>query len=161
MSGYRAGAAAGVAAQHSQCFAAWFSQCPGLKVVAPYDAEDAKGLLKAAIRDPNPVVFLENELLYGTSFPLSDAAQKADFTLPLGKAHVRSAARGRLSSAAAPSRPFGRGRVPGVAALSRDVDIPWRRVAAPPRGATWIFRGDGSRHRRGARRGYSEGTACG
>ena len=82
------GAAAGVAAQHSQCFAAWFSQCPGLKVVAPYDAEDAKGLLKAAIRDPNPVVFLENELLYGVSFPLSDAAQSKDFVLPLGKAHV-------------------------------------------------------------------------
>ncbi|KAH8049612.1 pyruvate dehydrogenase [Aureococcus anophagefferens] len=82
------GAAAGVAAQHSQCFAAWFSQCPGLKVVAPYDAEDAKGLLKAAIRDPNPVVFLENELLYGASFPLSDAAQSKDFVLPLGKAHV-------------------------------------------------------------------------
>ena len=82
------GAAAGVAAQHSQCFASWFSQCPGLKVVAPYNAEDAKGLLKAAIRDPNPVVFLENELLYGTSFPLSDEAQSKDFVLPLGKAHI-------------------------------------------------------------------------
>ena len=82
------GAAAGVAAQHSQCFASWFSQCPGLKVVAPYNAEDARGLLKAAIRDPNPVVFLENELLYGTSFPLSDEAQSKDFVLPLGKAHI-------------------------------------------------------------------------
>ena len=82
------GVAAGVAAQHSQCFAAWFSSCPGLKVVAPYSAEDAKGLLKAAIRDPNPVVFLENELLYGVTFPLSDAAQSKDFVLPLGKAHV-------------------------------------------------------------------------
>ena len=57
-------------------------------VVAPYNAEDAKGLLKAAIRDPNPVVFLENELLYGTSFPLSDEAQSKDFVLPLGKAHI-------------------------------------------------------------------------
>merc|ERR1719162_1559814 len=82
------GAAAGVAAQHSQCFAAWYAHCPGLKVVAPYSAEDAKGLLKAAIRDPNPVVFLENELLYGTSFPLSDEAQSKDFVLPLGKAHI-------------------------------------------------------------------------
>ena len=61
------GAAAGVAAQHSQCFAAWYASCPGLKVVAPWNSEDAKGLLKAAIRDPNPVVFLENELLYGAS----------------------------------------------------------------------------------------------
>jgi pyruvate dehydrogenase E1 component beta subunit len=59
------GVAAGVAAQHSQCFAAWYGSVPGLKVLAPYDAEDAKGLLKAAIRDPNPVVFLENELMYG------------------------------------------------------------------------------------------------
>lgn len=83
------GAASGVAAQHSQCFAAWFSSCPGLKVVAPYDAEDAKGLLKAAIRDPNPVVCLENELLYGVAFPLSDEAQKADFVVEIGKAKVQ------------------------------------------------------------------------
>jgi pyruvate dehydrogenase E1 component beta subunit len=61
------GAAAGVAAQHSQCFAAWYGQVPGLKVVVPYSAEDARGLLKAAIRDPDPVVFLENELMYATS----------------------------------------------------------------------------------------------
>ena len=59
------GAAAGVAAQHSQCFAAWYMHVPGLKVIAPYSAEDARGLLKAAIRDDNPVVFLENEILYG------------------------------------------------------------------------------------------------
>ncbi|KAJ1446607.1 thiamine diphosphate-binding protein [Pelagophyceae sp. CCMP2097] len=82
------GAASGVGAQHSQCFAAWFSQVPGLKVVAPWNAEDAKGLLKAAIRDPNPVIFLENELLYGVSFPLSDEAQKDDFVLPIGKAKI-------------------------------------------------------------------------
>uniref|UniRef100_M0ZZ08 Pyruvate dehydrogenase E1 component subunit beta n=1 Tax=Solanum tuberosum TaxID=4113 RepID=M0ZZ08_SOLTU len=65
------GAAAGVGAQHSQCYAAWFGACPGLKVLAPYSSEDARGLLKAAIRDPDPVVFLENELLYGESFPVS------------------------------------------------------------------------------------------
>ena len=82
------GAAAGVAAQHSQCFAAWYGSCPGLKVVSPWSAEDAKGLLKAAIRDPNPVVFLENELLYGQSFPMSEAALSSDFVLPIGKAKV-------------------------------------------------------------------------
>ncbi|KAK4351128.1 hypothetical protein RND71_030441 [Anisodus tanguticus] len=68
------GAAAGVGAQHSQCYAAWFGACPGLKVLAPYSSEDARGLLKAAIRDPDPVVFLENELLYGESFPVSAEA---------------------------------------------------------------------------------------
>jgi pyruvate dehydrogenase E1 component beta subunit len=83
------GAAAGVGAQHSQCFAAWYSSVPGLKVLAPYDSEDARGLLKAAIRDPDPVVFLENELLYGTAFPLSAEAQGKDFVLPIGKAKVQ------------------------------------------------------------------------
>jgi pyruvate dehydrogenase E1 component beta subunit len=82
------GAAAAVGAQHSQCFAAWYASVPGLKVVAPYDAEDAKGLLKAAIRDDNPVVFLESELLYGTSFPVSEEFESADFVIPLGKAKV-------------------------------------------------------------------------
>ena len=82
------GAAAGVSAQHSQCFAAWYGQIPGLKVVAPWSAEDCKGLLKSAIRDANPVVFLENELLYGVSFPLSDEAQSPDFLIPIGKAKV-------------------------------------------------------------------------
>lgn len=79
------GAAARVAAQHSQCYAAWYSHVPGLIVVAPYDAASAKGLLKAAIRNPNPVIFLENEKLYGRSFevPVLD-----DFVLPLGKAHI-------------------------------------------------------------------------
>ena len=66
------GAASRVAAQHSQCFASWYAHCPGLKVVAPYSAADAKGLLKAAIRDPNPVIFLENEVLYGQSFDVPD-----------------------------------------------------------------------------------------
>ncbi len=129
------GAAAGVAAQHSQCFAAWYSSVPGLKVmqlhrytfrvlclriylccvtppswpcsrnraavltmlhlciqvIAPYDAEDSRGLLKAAIRDPDPVVFLENEILYGESFPVSDEVLGKDFVLPIGKAKVRPA----------------------------------------------------------------------
>jgi pyruvate dehydrogenase E1 component beta subunit len=72
------GAAMGVAAQHSQCFAAWYGSVPGLKVVSPYSAEDAKGLLKACIRDPNPCVVLENELMYGVSFPMSEEAMKDD-----------------------------------------------------------------------------------
>ncbi|MBZ9662760.1 pyruvate dehydrogenase complex E1 component subunit beta [Mesorhizobium sp. ESP-6-4] len=79
------GAAARVAAQHSQCYAAWYSHIPGLKVVMPYTAADAKGLLKAAIRDPNPVIFLENEILYGHSF---DVPKLDDFVLPIGKARV-------------------------------------------------------------------------
>ncbi len=79
------GAAARVAAQHSQNYAAWYAQIPGLKVVAPYAAADAKGLLKAAIRDPNPVIFLENEILYGQSFEVPDVA---DYVLPIGKARI-------------------------------------------------------------------------
>ena len=82
------GAAAGVGAQHSQCFGAWYSSCPGLKVLAPYDCEDARGLLKAAIRDPDPVIFLENELLYGNSYPVDDKILDFDFTVPIGKAKV-------------------------------------------------------------------------
>jgi pyruvate dehydrogenase E1 component beta subunit len=80
------GAAARVAAQHSQEYSSWYGHCPGLKVVAPYSAADAKGLLKAAIRDPNPVVFLENEILYGQTF---DVPKLDDFVLPIGKAKVR------------------------------------------------------------------------
>ena len=82
------GVAAGVGAQHSQCFAAWYGSVPGLKVVAPYSAEDARGLLKAAIRDPNPVVVLENELMYGVSFPVSEECMDPDFVIPFGKAKV-------------------------------------------------------------------------
>jgi pyruvate dehydrogenase E1 component beta subunit len=79
------GAAARVAAQHSQDFAAWYAQVPGLRVVQPYSAACAKGLLKTAIRDPNPVIFLENEIMYGRSFevPATD-----DFTIPFGKAKI-------------------------------------------------------------------------
>lgn len=83
------GAAAAVAAQHSQCFAAWYSQIPGLKVISPYDVEDCRGLLKAAIRDPNPVVFLENELMYGVSFEASPEVLSKDFVLPIGKAKIQ------------------------------------------------------------------------
>ena len=79
------GAAARVGAQHSQDFAAWYSSVPGLKVVSPYTAADAKGLLKAAIRDPNPVVFLENEILYGQTF---DVPVMDDFIVPIGKARI-------------------------------------------------------------------------
>jgi len=82
------GAASRVGAQHSQDYAAWYGAIPGLKVVAPYDAADAKALLKAAIRDPNPVVFLEHELIYGTSFPVPDLD---DYVLPIGKAAVKRA----------------------------------------------------------------------
>ena len=82
------GAASRVGAQHSQDYASWYGHIPGLKVVAPYDAADAKALLKAAIRDPNPVVFLEHELVYGTSFPVPDLD---DYVLPIGKAAVKRA----------------------------------------------------------------------
>jgi pyruvate dehydrogenase E1 component beta subunit len=82
------GAAARVAAQHSQDYAAWYSQVPGLRVVAPYTAADFKGLLKSAIRDPNPVVFLENEILYGQSF---DVPRLDDFLVPIGRARVARA----------------------------------------------------------------------
>jgi pyruvate dehydrogenase E1 component beta subunit len=79
------GAAARVAAQHSQEYASWYAHVPGLKVIAPWSAADAKGLLRAAIRDPNPVIFLENEILYGQSFECPTAE---DFILPIGKAKV-------------------------------------------------------------------------
>src|SRR5581483_9961214 len=79
------GAAARVAAQHSQDYAAWYSQVPGLKVIAPYSAADYKGLLKAAIRDPNPVIFLENEVLYGHT---GEVPKLADYVIPIGKARV-------------------------------------------------------------------------
>ena len=78
------GAAARVAAQHSQEYSSWYAHIPGLKVVAPWTAADAKGLLKSAIRDPNPVVFLENEILYGQSFPVPEG----DHLVPIGKAKI-------------------------------------------------------------------------
>jgi pyruvate dehydrogenase E1 component beta subunit len=82
------GAAARVAAQHSQDYASWYAHVPGLKVVMPYSAADAKGLLKAAIRDPNPVIFLENEILYGKTF---EVPKMDDWVVPIGKAKVARA----------------------------------------------------------------------
>ena len=82
------GAAARVGAQHSQDYSAWYSQIPGLKVVIPYSAADAKGLMKTAIRDPNPIIFLENEILYGRSF---EVPSTDDFTIPFGKAKIERA----------------------------------------------------------------------
>jgi pyruvate dehydrogenase E1 component beta subunit len=79
------GAAARVAAQHSQCFASWYAHVPGLKVIAPWSAADAKGLMKAAIRDPNPVVFLENEIMYGQTF---DVPTDEDYVVPIGRAKI-------------------------------------------------------------------------
>jgi len=100
------GAAAGVAAQHSQCFASWYSSCPGLKVVSPYSSEDARGLLKASIRDPDPVVFLENELIYGTAFEMADdKLANQDFVIPLGKAKIER--QGAHVTLVAFSRPVG------------------------------------------------------
>jgi pyruvate dehydrogenase E1 component beta subunit len=79
------GAASRVAAQHSQCYASWYAHCPGLKVIAPYTAADAKGLLKSAIRDPNPVIMLENEILYGAT---SEVPEDPDYIVPIGKARI-------------------------------------------------------------------------
>jgi pyruvate dehydrogenase E1 component beta subunit len=82
------GAASRVAAQHSQCYASWYAHCPGLKVLAPWSAADAKGLLRAAIRDPNPVIFLENEILYGQAF---EVPADEGFVLPIGRARIERA----------------------------------------------------------------------
>ncbi|OMJ68309.1 hypothetical protein SteCoe_34278 [Stentor coeruleus] len=82
------GPAAGVAAQHSQCFASWYSSVPGLIVLSPYDPEDARGLLKAAIREDEPVVFLENEIMYNKKFDCDDKILDKDFILPIGKAKI-------------------------------------------------------------------------
>lgn len=79
------GAASRVGAQHSQCYASWYAHCPGLKVIAPWSSADAKGLLKAAIRDPNPVVCLENEMMYGQSF---EVPADPEFIVPIGKAKI-------------------------------------------------------------------------
>lgn len=100
------GASAGTAAQHSQCFAAWYTSVPGLKVVSPYDVEDCRGLLKASVRDDNPTVFLESELMYSVSFDnISDKVLDADFVLPFGKAKIMR--EGTDVTIAAHSRPVG------------------------------------------------------
>jgi len=82
------GVSASVGAQHTQCFGSWYSQVPGLKVVSPYSAEDCRGLLKAAIRDNDPVVFLENEMMYGAEFEVDASVMDMDFVLPIGKAKI-------------------------------------------------------------------------
>lgn len=82
------GVSAGVAAQHSQCFASWYANVPGLKVVSPWSVEDTRGLLKASIRDDDPVVFLENEMMYGVNFDVSDEVLDKDFLVPIGKAKI-------------------------------------------------------------------------
>ncbi|EEB07938.1 pyruvate dehydrogenase e1 component beta subunit Pdb1 [Schizosaccharomyces japonicus yFS275] len=82
------GPAAAVAAQHSHHFGPWYGSVPGLKVLSPYSAEDARGMIKAAVRDPNPVVILENEILYGQTFPVSEEAQSEDFVIPFGVAKI-------------------------------------------------------------------------
>uniref|UniRef100_A0A2R8MB70 Pyruvate dehydrogenase E1 component subunit beta n=1 Tax=Callithrix jacchus TaxID=9483 RepID=A0A2R8MB70_CALJA len=95
----------GVAAQHSQCFAAWYGHCPGLKVVSPWNSEDAKGLIKSAIRDNNPVVVLENELMYGVPFEFPPEAQSKDFLVPIGKAKIER--QGTHITVVSHSRPVG------------------------------------------------------
>lgn len=100
------GPSAGVGAQHSQCFAAWYGSVPGLKVVAPYSAADARGLLKSAIRDPNPVVFLEHELMYGVEMPLTAEEASPDFLIPIGQARVEK--QGSDVTVITFSRPVGR-----------------------------------------------------
>jgi pyruvate dehydrogenase E1 component beta subunit len=82
------GVSAGVAAQHSQCFGAWFASCPGLKVISPYNARDNIGLLRAAIRDPDRVIFLENEMMYGVEFDVTAEELNPEFLLPLDKANI-------------------------------------------------------------------------
>uniref|UniRef100_A0A8C5XEE2 Pyruvate dehydrogenase E1 component subunit beta n=1 Tax=Microcebus murinus TaxID=30608 RepID=A0A8C5XEE2_MICMU len=99
------GASAGVAAQHSQCFASWYGHCPGLKVVSPWSSEDAKGLIKSAVRDNNPVVMLENELMYGVPFEFPAEAQSKDFLIPIGKAKIER--QGTHITVVSHSRPVG------------------------------------------------------
>jgi pyruvate dehydrogenase E1 component beta subunit len=82
------GVAPGVAAQHTQCFAAWLGMVPGLKVVAPWNSEDARGLMKAAIRDGNPVAVLESEFLYGMTYPVTKEVLDKDYLIPIGKAKI-------------------------------------------------------------------------
>nr|KAF6420967.1 pyruvate dehydrogenase E1 subunit beta [Molossus molossus] len=102
---YMSGGLQCVAAQHSQCFAAWYGHCPGLKVVSPWNSEDAKGLIKSAIRDNNPVVMLENELMYGVPFEFPPEAQSKDFLIPIGKAKIER--QGTHITVVAHSRPVG------------------------------------------------------
>ncbi|WP_332066141.1 pyruvate dehydrogenase complex E1 component subunit beta [Bartonella sp. CB189] len=122
------GAAARVAAQHSQCYAAWYGHIPGLKVVMPYNAADAKGLLKAAIRDDNPVIFLENEILYGHQF---DVPQIDDFVLPIGKARIHKAGQDATIVACGIGMHYAVQALPEMEKLGIDVELIDLRTIRP------------------------------
>lgn len=122
------GAAARVGAQHSQCYAAWYSHVPGLKVVMPYSAADAKGLLKAAIRDDNPVIFLENEILYGHQF---DVPQIDDFVLPIGKARIHKSGQDVTIVACGIGMHYAVQALPEIEELGIDVELIDLRTIRP------------------------------
>ncbi|RCL03371.1 MAG: pyruvate dehydrogenase E1 component beta subunit [Candidatus Tokpelaia sp. JSC161] len=122
------GAAARVAAQHSQCYAAWYSHIPGLKVVVPYTAADAKGLLKTAIRDENPVVFLENELLYGNRFEVPNLE---DFLVPIGKARIYKSGKDATVVAFGIGMRYAIDAVEKLSALNIDVELIDLRTLRP------------------------------
>jgi pyruvate dehydrogenase E1 component beta subunit len=129
------GAAARVAAQHSQDYSSWYSHIPGLKVIAPFTAADAKGLLKAAIRDSNPVIFLENEILYGQSFPVP---KLDDFVLPIGKARVARAGRDVTIVAFSMGMTYALKAAEELAKLGIDAEVIDLRTLRPMDGATII-----------------------
>ncbi|WP_336276231.1 pyruvate dehydrogenase complex E1 component subunit beta [Bartonella sp. CB178] len=122
------GAAARVGAQHSQCYAAWYSHVPGLKVVMPYNAADAKGLLKASIRDDNPVIFLENEILYGHQF---DVPQVDDFVLPIGKARIHKSGQDVTVVACGIGMHYAVQALPEIETLGVDVELIDLRTIRP------------------------------
>ncbi|UTO28789.1 pyruvate dehydrogenase complex E1 component subunit beta [Bartonella harrusi] len=122
------GAAARVGAQHSQCYAAWYGHIPGLKVVMPYSAVDAKGLLKAAIRDDNPVIFLENEILYGHQF---DVPQIDDFVLPIGKARIHKSGQDVTIVACGIGMHYAVQALPEIEKLGIDVELIDLRTIRP------------------------------
>ncbi|WP_332060408.1 pyruvate dehydrogenase complex E1 component subunit beta [Bartonella sp. CB74] len=122
------GAAARVGAQHSQCYAAWYSHVPGLKVVMPYNAADAKGLLKAAIRDDNPVIFLENEILYGHQF---DVPKIDDFILPIGKARIHKSGQDVTIVACGIGMHYAVQALPEIEKLGVDVELIDLRTIRP------------------------------
>ncbi|AFR26214.1 pyruvate dehydrogenase complex E1 component subunit beta [Bartonella quintana] len=122
------GAAARVGAQHSQCYAAWYSHIPGLKVIMPYSAADAKGLLKAAIRDDNPVIFLENEILYGYQF---EVPQIDDFILPIGRARVHKSGQDVTIVACGIGMHYALQALPEIEKLGIDVELIDLRTIRP------------------------------
>ncbi|AGF74380.1 pyruvate dehydrogenase E1 component subunit beta [Bartonella australis AUST/NH1] len=122
------GAAARVGAQHSQCYAAWYGHVPGLKVVMPYNAADAKGLLKAAIRDDNPVIFLENEILYGHQF---EVPEMDDFVLPIGKARIHKSGQDLTIVACGIGMHYAVQALPEIEKLGIDVELIDLRTIRP------------------------------